>query len=273
MNEFVFAKDRVHRFISPHYDDTALSCGGLVAGLTAHGVRSVSEVVFGEEPDASVPMTSFAASMHDGWGLSAEDVIARRRAEEAVAAAQLGFSRANLPFRDAIYREDHYVSDAMLFGSPAAAEHALPSLMAESLALPANPDGHVRIYVPLAIGNHVDHQHAFLMGVSLARNGWPVRFYEDLPYALMEGAFEQRMAAVTSQGVSLDVAEIVEVGPWWEKKIDAIFAYPSQLETIFRHYVGVGTTRDEVSGVLMMYAKKVGGGEPAERYWRLTGAI
>jgi len=272
MTDTLFNADRVHRFISPHYDDTALSCGGLVAALTANGVRSVSEVVFGDEPDPAAPMTDFAAGMHADWGLTAEQVIASRRAEEAGAAAHLGFQRANLPFLDAIYRQDYYVSDALLFGTPSQHESALPSQIAQSLGLPAAASEDVRIYVPLAVGNHVDHQHAFLTGVALARAGWSVRFYEDLPYALMDGAFDRRMDDIRAEGITLEIGEVVDVAPWWDKKIDAIFAYPSQLETIFRHYVGVGTTRAEVSGVLRTYAETVGNGIPSERYWRLAGA-
>ena len=50
----------------------------------------------------------------------------------------------------------------------------------------------------------------------------------------------------------------------WEQKIDAILAYPSQLETVFRQYVGVGTSREEISAALLTYARGVGGGIPAD---------
>ncbi len=266
----VLAPGATHRFVSPHYDDIALSCGGLASLLAQAGAAPRVEVVFGEEPDPKAPLSAFAEAMHDGWGLSAGLVVASRRAEEAVAARTLGVVSGNLPFRDAIYRGDHYLSDEHLFGSPAAAESGLPEEMATSLGLPSPPDGSAVIYVPLAIGGHVDHQHAFRMGVALARDGWPVRFYEDLPYALKPGAFEARMAAIAETGVSLEPTVVVPVGESWETKLDAIFAYPSQLDTIFRQYVGVGTTREEIGGVLMEYATRIGDGEPAERYWTLA---
>lgn len=259
-----------HRFVSPHYDDIALSCGGLAALLAAAGAGPRVEVVFGEEPDPAVPLSPFAAAMHKAWGLSAGEVVASRRAEEASAARVLGVVSGNLPFRDAIYRGDHYLSDEQLFGAPAEAESALPTALAESLALPAAPDGSAVVYVPLAIGNHVDHQHAFLAGVALSRAGWPVRFYEDLPYALKPGSFDARMSAITASELALEPSVVVPVGDAWETKIDAIFAYPSQLDTIFRQYVGVGTTREEIGGVLRDYATRIGGGTPAERYWTLA---
>lgn len=260
----------VHRFVSPHYDDIALSCGGLAALLARAGAAPRVEVVFGEEPDPEVPLSSFAEAMHEGWGLSAGEVIAARRAEEAVAARTLGVTSGNLPFRDAIYRGDHYLADDQLFGSPADSEASLPGEMAVSLGLPATADSATVIYAPLAIGSHVDHQHAFRVGVALGRAGWPVRFYEDLPYALKPGAFESRMTSIAGSGVSLEPTVVVPVGEVWETKLDAILAYPSQLDTIFRQYVGVGTSREEIGGVLRAYATRVGNGVPAERYWTLA---
>ena len=80
----VLAPGAVHRFVSPHYDDIALSCGGLAALLAKAGAPVRVEVVFGEEPDPARPLTPFAEEMHRGWGLSAGDVIAGRRAESGL---------------------------------------------------------------------------------------------------------------------------------------------------------------------------------------------
>ena len=56
----------------------------------------------------------------------------------------------------------------------------------------------------------------------------------------------------------------------WDQKIDAILRYPSQLETVFRQYVGVGTTREEINEALSAYAAEAGDGAMVERFWRLT---
>ena len=58
----------------------------------------------------------------------------------------------------------------------------------------------------------------------------------------------------------------------WERKIDAILRYPSQLETVFLQYVGVGTTREEISEALSAYAARAGDGTEVERFWRLNEA-
>ena len=53
---------------------------------------------------------------------------------------------------------DSYLSDEDLFGSPATEEASLPGAIAASLDLAASPDATTRIYAPLGVGKHVDHQ-------------------------------------------------------------------------------------------------------------------
>ncbi|HEX2281021.1 MAG TPA: PIG-L family deacetylase, partial [Thermomicrobiales bacterium] len=111
-----------HLFLSPHYDDIPLSAGATVRLLADHDLASETLVVFGSEPDPGRPLSAFAEAMHEGWGLTANEVIASRQAEEAAAAAILGAQTRVLPFRDAIYRGAHYLSDDDLFGTPATDE-------------------------------------------------------------------------------------------------------------------------------------------------------
>jgi LmbE family N-acetylglucosaminyl deacetylase len=256
-----------HFFLSPHYDDIALSVGATVRRLADLGRSPQTLIVFGSEPDQAQPLSPFAQSLHEDWGLSADDVIGRRQAEERAAAAILGATMRVLPFRDAIYRGNLYLSDDDLFGTPAEAERDLPLRIASALDLPEQPDPDVRLYAPLAVGRHVDHQLVHLAGSKLAQRGWDVWFYEDIPYALKPGAFAARMAEINGAG---ELAPIVNIPatPTWNAKTDAILCYPSQLETIFRQYVGVGTSRYAISAALDEYASQAGSGATVERFWR-----
>ena len=200
-----------HLFLSPHYDDIPLSAGATVRLLADHGLTPETLVVFGAQPDPHQPLTPFARELHDAWGLEANDVIASRRAEENAAAAILGAQTGVLPFLDAIYRGDHYLSDDDLFGTPAAAEWSLPAQIAASLGLAATPDPSTRIYAPLGIGRHVDHQHVFLAAMELETMGWDVWFYEDIPYAMKPGAFDARMADLAVPSL-LKPAAVVPAG-------------------------------------------------------------
>jgi LmbE family N-acetylglucosaminyl deacetylase len=258
-----------HVFLSPHYDDIALSAGATVRLLAIHGFVPETTILFGSEPDPTQALSPFAETLHANWGFTAGEVVARRRAEESAAAIVLGTCVRALPFRDAIYRENHYLSDEDLFGATAPGEHDVPAQIAASVDLPQRVDPNVRLYAPLAVGRHVDHQLTFQAGSLLAAQGWDVWFYEDLPYALQPGALDARLAEVSAETTVTPVA-LIAAEPTWEAKIDAILCYPSQLETIFRNYVGVGTSRAEISAALRAYAKRTGEGQLAERFWKIS---
>src|SRR3954447_23202548 len=185
-----------HLFLSPHYDDVPLSAGATVRLLADRGLAPETLVVFGSEPDPTRPLSEFARAMHERWVLTANEVIASRQAEEGAAATVLGARSRVLPFRDAIYRGNYYLSDDDLFGSPAPEEATLPAAIAASLDLGDSPDETTRIYAPLGVGKHVDHQIVHLAAQELAIRGWDVWFYEDIPYALNPMALGARLAEV-----------------------------------------------------------------------------
>lgn len=260
-----------HRFLSPHYDDIALSCGGIVARLARSGRQPEVAVVFGDQPDPTLPLSPFAAAMHDAWGLSAAEVIAARRREEAAAAAALGATSGNLPFRDAIYRGGAYQSNEQLFGPPDPSEAQLSTHIAGAMVGDDTPNSQFRVYAPLAVGGHVDHQLGFAAGTRLARAGWDVLFYEDLPYALPAGNLAARLAAVETAGITIEPAAVVDVSCTWDAKLAAILAYPSQLETVFG-YANAGSSPAEIDAIMGAYARRVGNGTLAERVWRIVAS-
>ena len=192
-------------FLAPHYDDVALSCGGTVAARAgAGGPPPLVVTVFGGEPEEQ-ELTGFARWQHERWGTAGTDTLATRRAEEATAAAFLGCATHSLPYRDAIYRGDHYLSDPALFGTPHPDDAPLAArIAADVLALPelAGAAPPTTLFVPLAIGGHVDHQLVLASGRIVAGTpGWPVRVlaYEDFPYTLLGDARAPRLAAVAGE--------------------------------------------------------------------------
>ena len=267
------ANATLHRFVSPHYDDITLSCGGTVAKVAQAGLRAENMVVFGAEPDPAVPLSPLAKHAHAGWGLPADRVVASRRAEEVEAAALLGSDVAFLPFPDAIYRGRRYLSGPSLFGEPTIDEADLPGKLAEALGGNDPPEAATQLYCPLAIGGHVDHRHAFSAGVTLARAGWAVCFYEDVPYALQPGATEARVAALTATGLDLQPLATIDVTSTWTLKMLAIKAYGSQLPALFGSLVGRGDLHDGIEAILRASALRVGNSVLGERFWGLTPGI
>jgi LmbE family N-acetylglucosaminyl deacetylase len=258
-----------HIFLSPHYDDIALSCGGTAASLSSSGRTPEVALIFGDHPDPNQPMTAFAEQLHRQWGMSAAEVIEGRRREEQMASITLGTCARFLPFRDAIYRGDRYLSDDDLFGAPRPDEDEISDQICDELQIQSGDEKRTRVYAPLAIGSHVDHQHAYRAGLCLHKRGYEVWFYEDLPYGLKPEHVEARRDFLT-----LDLIKpgpIVDVAREWDRKIDAIMAYPSQLAVVFGQYVGVGTSRQAISEAMATYGRSVGDGTLAERFWAVHG--
>src|SRR3954454_9837392 len=77
-------------FLSPHYDDVALSCGGTVARLAENGQTPVIVTIFAGAILDEL-LTEFATWKHARWGIEhVDDVQAQRQAEDLAAGAMLG---------------------------------------------------------------------------------------------------------------------------------------------------------------------------------------
>jgi LmbE family N-acetylglucosaminyl deacetylase len=258
-------------FLAPHYDDVALSCGGLVAQFSgAAGEMGGSDVggplvltIFGGTPAAD-NLTAFARWQHERWGTEGHDTVAVRLEEERAAAAALGCRTRSLPYLDAIYRGEQYLSDDALFGPLLPADQPLiAQLVADLDRIPefAVP-GEVTLYVPLAIGNHVDHQIVYEVGQVFAGRGMRVFGYEDFPYAMLGDVGERRLGAIRA---ALGTPKLVSIAESLPRRLDAIAAYRTQLPTIFRF-------TDDWRGAVLAWAERVGGDAGvAERYWPLLG--
>lgn len=226
------ARERAaHLFLAPHYDDVALSCGGTVAALADVGAQPLIVTVFGGEPTAA-DLTAFARWQHERWGTEADDTIATRLAEDHAAAAILGCDTTILPFLDAIYRGDSYLSDEALFGPLLPLdEPVITQVVAAVTTLLDDAEPDATIYVPLAIGYHVDHQLVYRAGRALAAAGQRVLAYADCPYAALGDATNRRLAQIAGE---IDPPEFHPVGQTLDRRIAAIAAYRSQLPVIFR---------------------------------------
>lgn len=250
-----------HIFLAPHYDDVALSCGGTVAALADIGERPLIVTVFGGEPAAG-DLTAFARWQHERWGTEAGDTVATRLAEDDAAAAILGCDTQILPFLDAIYRGDGYLSDEALFGTLLAADFPLAEqIVTVVTTLPAvSAPADTVFYVPLAIGDHVDHQLVYRVGRLLAVRGWRVLAYEDFPYAILGDAPDRRHAVIDGE---LGPPQVRPIGATLTRRLEAIAAYGSQLPVIFRF-------TDDWRATVVASARAIGGGTvAAERFWPL----
>jgi LmbE family N-acetylglucosaminyl deacetylase len=171
-------------YISPHPDDVALSCGGLVWEQSRSGdLASIWTICAGDPPLGM--LSPFAQSLHQRWGTGSE-TFAERREEDIESCAQLDASYRHYPITDCIYRqaphhmpEFLYPSESSIFGPL----HPLDNELVERLRTQLVMDlpSQCQIVSPLSLGNHVDHQ---LVRKTLESLGRPLWYYADYPYVL-----------------------------------------------------------------------------------------
>jgi len=226
-----------HLYLSPHFDDAILSCGGLIARQTAAGERVVIANICAAAPDFS-NLSPFAQFQHVRWfDLNpGTDPIALRHAEDTAACAELGAESVELPELDCIYRRNAagewlYTNEESLWG-PLHPDEDTTTLVAALELLFSNltPDA---IYAPLAVANHVDHQWVRAIAKGWAQDGWPVFFYEDYPYVeRIENLWQALNLPISGQWVrqpqALDSAQA-------QVKITAIAHYASQNVVLFNN--------------------------------------
>ena len=204
---------------------------------------------------------------------TAGEIVAKRRVEDERFAFFAEASVVFLDLPDAVFRG--YEGDDQLLGPVRPDDDAPLAILRREIAR-LEPQ---TLYVPLAVGNHVDHQLCRDVGVSLLAEPrqwvmpgpeWAgtVAFYEDFPYAywnnfqsldeLPEGALE---------GIPEDTLltpRYADIGDQLERKVRGIAMYESQMDRLF------GGEKAMAAGV-RQHAQSVGTigrvNGPAERYW------
>src|SRR4051812_49605683 len=205
-------------------------------------------------------------------------VMARRRLEDEAFAAFAEASIVFLDLPDAVFRG--YSGDEQLLNVPRVDDVAPFDILRREIAR-LEPQ---KLYLPLGIGNHVDHQLCRDVGVQLLAEGrrWImpgpeyagiVTFYEDFPYAWWSGFSSIRDLPPTAladlpAGVGL-MPEYADIGDQIERKISGINLYASQMDRLF-------TGTREMARQVRAHGAKVaslnGDGGVAERYWSTISA-
>ncbi len=243
----------LHIYLSPHLDDAVFSCGGRIALEVRQGIGVWVVTVFAGSPDG--PLSDYARALHEFWGLAGADAPAARREEDRAALALLGARPVHWDFPDCIYRRAPdgrflYPDYGALWEAIAAEDAPLREELARRIgALPLS----AQLFVPLGAGRHVDHR---LVRQAAEATGRPLVYYEDYPYA---GKTGQVMEALGQDSWESEIVGLDEEA--LEAKIAAARAYRSQISSFWA---------DEADLVahFRAYAREVGGGSPAERYWR-----
>ncbi len=222
-------------YLSPHLDDVALSCGGLVWEQSRAGQQvSIFTICAGDPPHSEY--SQYVSSLHARWKTGAQ-AIRMRRQEDLVSCQHMGAVAHHLAIPDCIYRrggandQPLYTSDESIFGSLRLEEIGLVDELAAMLTaiIPAE----ACVVSPLALGHHVDHnltrQAAEILGLRL----W---YYADYPYVLKDA---DKLVQLERAGWGWRLFPLKEqsVDIW----LEAIAAHASQISTFWPDHASMRT--------------------------------
>ncbi len=232
-----------------------LSCGGRIWQQAQAGETVLVVTVFGA-PAPNAPLSPFAQQLHARWEYSANMPL-KRQEEDLAALSLLEAQAVHWPYPDCIYRRTPdgrflYASEESLWGKVHPAEAGLIAELAAQIAgLPLRQGS--ALYVPLGVGQHVDHQ---IVRRAAEDAGRALIYYEDFPYARDTQALQGALGSEQWQAEIIVLSEEALIA-----KIAAVARYRSQLSTFW-------TDEAEMAASIRTFAERTGGGQPAERYWR-----
>jgi LmbE family N-acetylglucosaminyl deacetylase len=237
-------------YLSPHFDDVVLSCGGMIWEQVRSGQSVEIWTICAGAPQPDQPLSPFSKQLHDRWQTGPAAVTARKQ-EDKAAAMRLGVISNYWVLPDCIYRR---LPDGtwLVNGEEDlwTAVHPQEEPVVEQLCgwLFANllPDDH--LVSPLTLGNHVDHRLVRQAAERAARRGkYALYYYSDYPYV-----------------VSNKDDQVEKVGEGWEKVCqtvsrealsawqEAVAGYVSQISTFWGGL-------DEMQTALESYWRSGGG--------------
>lgn len=267
-----------HLYISPHFDDVSLSCGGQIFRYGAIGDSVLVVTITGGEPPAG-PHSATVESLHRRWadslGESPEAMVAQRRAEDWEAFGILRADVFHLPFLDCVYRARPdgaplYPGPMDMFGAMIAEDEGVIDFLAAALVeLPEAG----RVYLPLGVGGHIDHGATRRAG-ERAFKGFV--YYEDYPYTMIPGALEKVLPPAARGEWEAETHWLTEAA--LAAKIESVSAYRSQLSSFFAGPDDLAAKLREEGARVMAAARADGENIPVwatagERTWRRRPAF
>jgi LmbE family N-acetylglucosaminyl deacetylase len=182
--------------LSPHLDDAALSCGAVLL----YAARRTSVTVVTLFTEAGPPPHTFSARRYlkQVGARSAQDLYARRRAEDRAALEPIGVTCVHAGFPEALFRRrpqpPRRAAAARLLPElahvyPVYRRHVIAGRIAPAdvgtlrdvcgVVARAAGSGPSVVLAPLGVGAHVDH---VLVRTAADRSGADVVYYSDFPY-------------------------------------------------------------------------------------------
>jgi LmbE family N-acetylglucosaminyl deacetylase len=242
-------RDRDCIFLSPHFDDAALSCGGLLTRLAATKARLSLVTVFTHRPPE--PWSPLAWRYHLDTAGAVTD-FATRLHEDATAARMLSAEQFCLGLTEALWRFPEMQSNDEYLNVPCdpRADPVYPALCAALERVLRSMPNDAVLVAPLGL-IHRDHTVVYAAARAVAPNAV---FYEDYPYAAYTDAEAHAERNRMSGEAWVDIEPVVD------GRGRLVACYGSQLSMLF----GL----DNPTEKMRAFARRTGAGQfTVERYW------
>ncbi|MFT5643452.1 MAG: LmbE family N-acetylglucosaminyl deacetylase [Janthinobacterium sp.] len=246
--------------LSPHLDDAALSCGGLLHALRGRISTLVVSTCCG------TPRVLAAGGMGKLQLRRGHVNPQYRRREDIAAMHSVNADFVHLSFPDGIYRRSPltgkliYRNERERWISPHIEDIAHIEEMYLVLRRLCLGLGSILLLSPMGIGNHVDHQIVAQVAVRLAASGVTLLFYEDFPYvadpSIGSGDLDGPLAALARMQLTPSKHFVVPVDV--DGKMALLRHYASQVPALF----------GDDDGMRARIAGRQHTGVPSEFYWR-----
>jgi LmbE family N-acetylglucosaminyl deacetylase len=246
-------------FVSPHFDDAVLSCGGTLGHLAQRGADILLVTVFTADPAGGTELSPLAQQLHEVWG---EDTYPHRirGLEEREVAKYLGAKYLWLGFLDGMYRYPEMKSWAGQFRTDfdPRMDPCFESVRDALLQVIGEHPG-ATVFAPLGLGHHRDHLivHQALEDIErMTSAASRYYYYEDYPYAAtVNPRVRLKQLAWPAKALTIDIRDTLK------ERVSMINMYASQLTILFDD---IERIHEDVES----YATRIGTkGKPRERFW------
>ena len=247
--------------LSPHLDDAALSCGGLLHAL--QGVSTLVVTLCSGNPPPLVGADGTVKAPSRRGHVSPRI----RRREDIAAMRSIRAEFVHLSFPDAIYRRSQagkliYRNERERWVAPRADDAIYIEELHQLLRRICLDLGSILLVSPMGIGDHVDHQITARVALRLAQAGASLLFYEDFPYVAnpSSGRGDSDGPAQALARLRLAPAERFIVPVDVEGKMRLLGHYASQVPVLFG-------SDDGMREAIVSHQHD---GRPCEFYWRAS---
>lgn len=221
-------------FLGPHFDDCVLSCGELIDKFVEDGNDVCAITFFTGNPDEK-DLSDAAKQFHSNCFLDNKSMNFRSN-EDIIALNWLNCKYKHLGYYECLYRKNY--DGSFLYPNLKEIYHLenYDSNLIKAISKRIEDevvDADI-IFAPMGLGSHADHLILHKAAVMASKKiAGKIYFYEEVPYVCYY--YKTRKKSNWGEGMESDLIKVSDKN--WQRKIDAIKLYRSQLHILWKNEI------------------------------------